>query len=42
MIGIIPADVMRNRVGDYDVLEGTIEDLIVIGWVTPGPKTVIS
>ena len=37
--GIIAADVVRNRVGDSDVLETTSGDLEVVLWVTQRAKT---
>ena len=37
--GIIAADVVRNQVGDSDVLETTSGDLEVVLWVTQRAKT---
>ena len=38
--GDVTANVMRNGVSDFDVLEATGEDLVVVRRVTPGPNTV--
>ena len=42
LIGIIPTNVVRNRTDSHDVPEDTIEDLVVVSWVTPGLETVRS
>ena len=38
--GDVTANVMRNGVGDFDVLKATGKDLVVVRRVTPGPNTV--
>lgn len=40
--GEVTANVVRNGVGNLDILEATGEDLVVIVRVTPGPKTLSS
>ena len=37
LVSVVPADVVRNRVGDPDVLEATGGNLEVVIWVTPRP-----
>jgi hypothetical protein len=39
--GKIPAEVMRNGVGNPHVLEGTGGDVIIVTWVTPRTKAVV-
>ena len=40
--GEIPADVVRDWIGDSDILESTGGNLEVVRWITPRPKTVVS
>ena len=40
--GKITTNVVRDRVGDFDVLETTGEDLKVVLWITPRAETVVS
>ena len=40
MKGIIPADVVWDGVGNYNVLETTRTELVVIIRVTPRPKSI--